>query len=73
MENIKLKPCPFCGRQAQMRTSYSELSEMDYSYVICMRCGARGTTYASKRIDDIPGAKVRAAMAWNTRYREKEG
>lgn len=60
MNEIKLKPCPFCGGQTDMATGIG-----DYR-VICKKCGA-ATASASTR--------DAAAKAWNKRdgcqtYRE---
>lgn len=52
MNEIKLKPCPFCGGEAEVISVYSHYG------VMCKGCGA-GTVSA----DTIDGA----AKAWNKR------
>lgn len=58
-EEIKLKPCPFCGGEAEM------LGEDDGMYqVVCQNCAAN--------IDDFDDEKEVAAEKWNTRTTEKD-
>lgn len=56
MDEIKLKPCPFCGSDAEMqRDKYRGLSTF---YVRCWGCGAQaGLEYAEEF----------AAELWNER------
>lgn len=50
-----LKPCPFCGGEATVRSS-------GYLYrAVCDTCGSEGS-YATK--------DIKAAKAWNTRHVE---
>lgn len=39
MRNEKLKPCPFCGGEAEITKSYG-LPLDGYVYVECLNCGA---------------------------------
>ena len=61
--NKKLKPCPFCGGEAQdyRVTDYPKEVGKRYS-VICNRCGARITTTYQQR--------TQAIHDWNTRAGE---
>lgn len=58
----KLKPCPFCGDEAELSTG--RFDGKDTSYVMCKKCGSQGefflvsTKYASAE---------KAIKAWNRR------
>jgi len=51
----ELKPCPFCGNEAELRGSDENTG---YWYVLCSECGA--TVYGSKD-------KATAIARWNKR------
>nr|DAQ90523.1 MAG TPA: restriction alleviation protein [Caudoviricetes sp.] len=38
----KLKPCPFCGETEFIGVNFKRLFNMDFHYVRCWICGARG-------------------------------
>lgn len=65
MKNIELKPCPFCGGEAEI--SHGRFDGKDTSYVVCKRCMARGEffTISFKRSSDDM-----AIEAWNRRVTE---
>ena len=42
-----LKKCPFCGGEAQARTSRDKNGGMGFA-VICMACGASGPNYYTR-------------------------
>lgn len=52
----KLKPCPFCGGEAETLTSY--FSVVPVCYVHCCECKAEGPVF---------GTEKKAVEAWNTR------
>lgn len=59
----ELKPCPFCGGEADFATSLTQMGGYTAG-VMCMKCFARtDLMYA----DDKDDAKVMAAACWNTR------
>ena len=72
MEHNELKPCPFCGGEAQIRqndvcggfgmyiTKY---------FVMCAKCGARGAS-ADDYYFEHPLAK--AVTAWNRRANNEQ-
>lgn len=77
-EEIKLKPCPFCGFQAQVvkiqEGSTPEMPEYTRISVGCARCGANSKTYFTFNItdtNDIKEAEEKATRyaveAWNRR------
>lgn len=62
MDKIKLKPCPFCGGDAEMQQGkYQGLSIF---YVSCRGCGAQ---------TDHKYAEEFAAELWNERVNDEVG
>lgn len=62
----KLKPCPFCGGEAQLTDDFS-----DYSFIVrCSLCGAETQTVIMG-LDDVPDDEIiaqnLAIEAWNRR------
>ena len=76
MSERKLKPCPFCGGEAEVRTKILELVTKDVpieSYVTCTKCFASTSGFSYKDADRkgiVPAEE--AAKAWNRRI-EAEG
>jgi len=76
MSDAKLKPCPFCGGEAENKTE--QLSEV-YSYanqvtISCKSCGCSRVAMGdrSKRgYADNSTTEVRALSAWNNRHDDK--
>ena len=68
MNEIKLKPCPFCGGKAKL-----ELRSFDVfisaATVVCTKCGAR--TNMIKPSCDYT-AKDKAFKLWNRRVKEQD-
>ncbi len=73
---VKLKPCPFCGGTATVKTNYTRrlnLTELfkrrrirflvARDYAECLKCGAQTSLHKSW---------VELAEAWNTRVGEPE-
>ena len=63
MSNKELKPCPFCGGEADIHTYEDMLTDKNYTEVVCGYCGVgtKGDTQSE------------AIEAWNTRnYLEKQ-
>ena len=66
-DEMKLKPCPFCGGEAYIENDFS-----DYSFMVrCLVCGAKTRTFMTGLndipIDDEIAAQNLAAEAWNRR------
>jgi Lar family restriction alleviation protein len=67
IDEMKFKPCPFCGGEAHVENDFS-----DYSFIVCCSvCGAKTRTFMTG-LDDIPiddeiAAQNLAAEAWNRR------
>jgi hypothetical protein len=69
---LELKPCPFCGSEAQMSGNCEQLLREEkaafgkrFSFVCCPKCGVEGPVKY--------GASCRktASKAWNNRVKEK--
>lgn len=61
--DVKLKPCPFCGGEARVRSFYYELEYGAQAY--CRNCDACGhQVQESMPLEEV---KVLAVEAWNTR------
>ena len=58
MDGIKLKPCPFCGCDAEMQREWNSYYGLDTFYVQCTGCYAQ-TTYDFD-LEDV-------AHLWNER------
>ena len=54
-EEIKLKPCPFCGGEARFLKFESEAEP--YGFAVCNKCGAMSR----------PSKMDEAVAAWNRR------
>lgn len=59
MEEIILKPCPFCGADEAGFVEEAELSIM----IVCAKCAAAS---------DYCATKEKAAEAWNTRVADDQ-
>ena len=66
-----LKPCPFCGSKAEVRTTYEVLKTTTknlYSYVRCERCFAESFKFSYKNADCTGANPIKSAInAWNRR------
>ena len=58
--DIKLKPCPFCGGEAILVKDFSSFK--DWNYVRCKECGAATS---------VGNTAYRAIDFWNQRVEEK--
>ncbi len=59
----KLLPCPFCGETEFIGVKSKRLFNMDFHYVYCWICGARGPMNIDKQ---------KAIEAWNRRAEVKQ-
>lgn len=83
-EEIKLKPCPFCGGKARFLIfgqDHTSLSAMAYKFQIeCDRCGATNnevglTAFLFQQdgsIKSIQDDRFKVANAWNRRAKDAE-
>lgn len=77
MTNVELKPCPFCGGEAEI---YPEVDMImgKFWYIRCKKCYSRGSgIYESERELEpqeeyaaITGSWKKAVEAWNRRVKE---
>ncbi len=64
---IELKPCPFCGGEAEMVTTV--LCHMSMAYVKCKECDAKAQTFGDRSHD---GSYIFSAIeAWNRRVQDE--
>lgn len=56
--DIKLKPCPFCGGDAEIASVKSGIFRHAYYYVRCTMCGATSRVQETAR---------KAERSWNRR------
>lgn len=66
MKDIELKPCPFCGGEAELNKSFTNNWS---AYVMCSDCSARTALFVQS-IDWC--ANDEAVKAWNRRVSDKE-
>lgn len=65
MNNITLKPCPFCGGEAEIRHGgRGSVSKPITSFIACKSCGARTDQV---EVDAEYSSDEEAAKAWNSR------
>lgn len=62
----KLKPCPFCGGEAEL--SFGKFDGKDTSYVVCIKCGSQGEFFF---VSPKYASAIRAIKAWNRRVGEQ--
>lgn len=61
MEKAELKPCPFCGGEAN---HYHHAFTCAEHYICCDECGAKSDVYFTK---------AEAVSAWNRRAKDGKG
>lgn len=62
MSEEKLKPCPFCGGEAILKTNHGFNKEVISSFTYCEECGVATRSYALEKT---------AIEAWNRRAYDK--
>ena len=61
----KLKPCPFCGCDAEL--SSEKFDGKETSYVVCKHCGSQGEFFF---VSPRYASAIRAIEAWNRRVND---
>lgn len=74
-DNLSLKPCPFCGSEADIYTPTLPMAaDCDDVYVRCGHCDAMGPAVLFDQdthdADDLEPLRVEAIAAWNRRPSE---
>lgn len=64
-EQIKLKPCPFCGGPASMAKSYDPDTSGAFHFIQCHKCSAKSPEFYAVETCPIFHGQVRDA--WNAR------
>lgn len=65
--DIKLKPCPFCGCEAEVMHLATRDGEEVGACAFCRECGASSRSYYTDVCGDEERAIAEAATAWNRR------
>ena len=64
-----LKPCPFCGGEAEINVKYGDYGYTPHVYFVrCKHCGVK-MEMESNSYNDLSNAVV---IAWNRRVGEQE-
>lgn len=71
----ELKPCPFCGGEAELRATWigknRDIEKAINKYVRCSRCFAQTWQYSTKNGERTGvNAADSAIQAWNSRIKE---
>ena len=69
LEEIKLKPCPFCGGEAKMKHGFpgQQKKGVRQAVVQCKSCGCRTVTYRQLPYQSYTEVDEQAANTWNRR------
>lgn len=68
MNEIKLKPCPFCGGEAKLQTSMSiSLQRISIAYVMCEECKAATDAVFEYEFESDDAFIYEAIKRWNRR------
>lgn len=69
MDEIKLKPCPFCGSKMVLSNLYSwEANADNYAnFVYCQKCKASGPVITGNEVESGECRWDKAREAWNGR------
>ena len=62
-----LKPCPFCGGEAEL--SSGRFDGKNTSYVMCKKCAAQGEFFF---VSPRYASAIRAIEAWNRRAKDEQ-
>ena len=66
--DAELKPCPFCGKKAELRTTDRDSEYGECAFVACTNCGANGRMV---HISYKYCATDKAIEAWNRRVTDE--
>lgn len=77
--NTEIKPCPFCGGNAELKTGHSCVDvqmadDVDMAFCVCSNCGARGgielvknARYRKTCKEELNEINTKAVKKWNRR------
>lgn len=68
-QEIKLRPCPFCGGEAKMKHGFPGQQQKGarQAVVQCKRCGCRTVTFRQSAYERWSDVDEQAAERWNRR------
>lgn len=67
MDELELKPCPFCGGEPTISTAIDEYNDL-LVFVVCKRCGGKGRECSLY----LGGSAKKATEWWNLRMAEND-
>lgn len=67
---VKLKPCPFCGGEAEILID-TNCYNVPYAFVKCGKCKAETLSYIHNKHNKMLFTDA-AVESWNRRYRDEQ-
>lgn len=64
----ELKPCPFCGGKASVRSEHDSDGFGNFHYVACGSCGAKSRYHFAGSGNDCPQHYSEVRASWNMRF-----
>ena len=68
----KLKPCPFCGGEAELKLIGNNHTDRRYATINCKTFGCTVSMRVGAITNDVDWCVDKVTAKWNTRITEKE-